>query len=253
MMFTPDTPEIRHLLNTFILSHSARSGYNLSIDSVPPSFHHDMLPPSSNLGVIPVPSSSFIYDYVLRNPNSTLLGISFNITGASYKYEVWYNASLFTGPSNGDFFSAQLLYFERTLEEAIMNSSASNYSFEVSVRPFPTLPISRIPDTVSASLGLCIFFIVTAIPVVLLAMNAMVTEKEKQLRRYLLLIGLRLESWYAAWYLTFSIISAMVAIVLAALGRAFQFEFFINSNFGVVFFSFWLHSMAELSLSFFAI
>ena len=58
---------------------------------------------------------------------------------------------------------------------------------------------------------------------------------------------------YASWYITFSIISGLVGIILAALGRAFGFEFFENCNFGVVFLSFWLHSMAELSLSFFAI
>ena len=58
---------------------------------------------------------------------------------------------------------------------------------------------------------------------------------------------------YASWYITFSIISGLVGIILAALGRAFGFEFFENCNFGVLFLSFWLHSMAELSLSFFAI
>jgi hypothetical protein len=68
-----------------------------------------------------------------------------------------------------------------------------------------------------------------------------------------MLMGLRRESWYASWYLTFTIISALVALILTALGHAFQFDFFRNSNFGVVFLTFWLHSMAELSLSFFAI
>src|SRR5439155_25510414 len=69
----------------------------------------------------------------------------------------------------------------------------------------------------------------------------------------MILLGLRRESWYASWYLTFSAISGFVAIILTTLGRAFEFDFFINSNFGVLFFTFWLHSLAELSLSFLAI
>ena len=253
-MFTPDTPIVRTVLQNFLTAHAIRSGYNLSIDSVPDSFYENLPPPTSNLGFIPVPSSDFIYNYVLKYPNSTLLGISFDITNVSYKYEVWYNASLFAGSGLSDFFAPPLLYFERTLEESIFNASgAQNTSFDITLRPFPTLPLDRVPDTLSASLGPCIYFIVTALPTVLMAMNALVGEKEKQLRRCMMLMGLTRESWYTSWFLTFSIISGLVDLVLTALGRAFQFEFFVNSNFGVVFFTFWLHSMAELSLSFFAI
>jgi hypothetical protein len=251
-MFTPDTPTVRKILQNYLTVHSIRSGYNLSIDSVPNSFYQNPSPPTSPTGFIPVPSTDFIYDYVLQYPNTTLLGISFNITDTSYKYEVWYNASLFAGPGITDFFSPPLLYFERTMEEAITNSTGANLSFDLTLRPFPTLQRTRVPDTLSSSLGPCIFFIVTALPVIM-ATNALVREKEKQLRRSMMLMGLARESWYASWFLTFSLISAIVDLVLALLGRAFQFEFFTNSDFGVVFITFWLHSMAELSLSFFAI
>lgn len=253
-MFTPDTPPVRTVLNTFLAAHNARTGYDLSIDTVTSSFYTDVPPPTSNLGFIPVPSREFIYDYVLKHPNSTLLGVSFNITGQAYKYEVWYNASLFAGAEITDFFAPQLLYFERTLEEAIFNSSTDSPTyFNLTLRPFPTLPLSRVPDSLTSSLGPCVFFIVTALPSVLMAMTTLVGEKEKQLRRYMMLMGLRRESWYASWYVTIAINSAFVAIILAALGRAMQFEFFLNSNYGVVFFTFWLHSMAELSLSFFVV
>ena len=252
-MFTPDTGQVRTILGNFLSAHSARSGINLTINSVPESFYTDLPPPTSNLGFVPVPSSEFIYNYVLKYPNSTLLGIDFNITGSSYKYQVYYNASLFAGSDPSDFFSPQLLYFERTLEEAILNSTSQPTFFNLTLRPFPTLPLSRVPDALSSSLGPSFFFIVTALPAVLMAMNALVGEKEKHLRRCMMLIGLRRESWYASWYITFSVISGLVALILTSLGRAFQFEFFINSNFGVVFLTFWIHSIAELSLSFFAI
>ena len=254
LMFTPDTPQVRGILNNFLTAHVARTGTNMSIDTVDPSFYTDLPPPTSNLGFIPVPDPEFIYTYALKHPNATLLGVNFNITGTSYKYHVYYNASLFANTAdNTDFFSPQLLYFERTLEEAILNTTSSSGTFfNVTLRPFPTLPLSRVPDTLSSSLGPCFFFIVTALPTVLMAMNALVGEKEKHLRRCMMLMGLRRESWYASWYLTFSIISGLVAVILVALGRAFQFEFFKNSNFAVVVLTFWLHSMAELSLSFFA-
>lgn len=255
LMFTPDTPQVRTILDNFLTAHSARSGINLTIDTVPESFYTDQIPPTTHLGFIPVPSSDFIYTYVLKNPNSTLLGINFNITESSYKYQVYYNASLFAGRTDPtDFFSPQLLYFERTLEEAILKTSSQGATtFNITLRPFPTLPLSRVPDSLSASLGPSFFFIVTALPSVLMAMNALVGEKEKQLRRCMMLMGLRRESWYASWYITFSVISGLVALILTSLGHAFQFEFFVNSNFGVVFLTFWIHSMAELSLSFFAI
>lgn len=253
-MFTPDTPQTRTILGNFLAAHAERTGINLTIDTVPDAFYSTFPPPPSNLGFLPVPSSDFIYNYVLQHPNSTLLGLDFNIAGSSYKYQVFYNASLFMGPNDpNDFMSPQLLYFERTLEEAILNSTGRPTTFNLTLRPFPTLPMSNIPDTLSASLGPCFFFIVTALPTVLMAMNALVQEKEKHLRRCMMLMGLRLESWYASWYITFSIISAFVALILAALGSAFSFDFFRHTNFGVVFFTFWIHSMAELSLSFFAI
>lgn len=253
MMFTPDTPQVRTVLNNFLSAHNARTGINLTIDDVPDAFYTDQPRPTSNLGFIPVPSSDFIYNYVLKWPNSTLLGVNFNITGNSYKYQVYYNASLFQASNPSDFMSPQLLYLERTLEESIFNSTSQPTSFNVTLRPFPTLPLTTVPDTLSASLGPCFFFIVTALPAVLMAMNALVGEKEKQLRRVMMLMGLRRESWYASWYLTFSFISGLVALILTCLGLAFGFDFFRHSNFGVVFLTFWLHSMAELSLSFFAI
>jgi ABC-2 family transporter protein len=252
VMFTPDTPEVRTVLGNFVTAHAARSGVSLTFDSVPHSFYSELSPPTSPLGLIPVPSSDFINDYVLKYPNSTLLGIDFNITSTTYKYQVWYNASLFAGPSNTDFFSPQLLYLERTLEEAILNATGHPTIFNVTLRPFPTLQQTTVPDTLSSSLGPCFFFIVTALPTILMALNALVSEKEKHLRRCMMLMGLRLESWYMSWYLTFAIISALVGLILAGLGRAFHFDFFVNSNFGVVFLTFWLHSLAELSLSFFA-
>lgn len=253
-MFTPDTPQVRTILGNFLTAHSARSGIELTIDTVPDSFYTDLPPPMSNLGFIPVPSPNFVYNYVLKHPNATLLGINFNITGSSYKYQVFYNASLFAGALDpSDFFSPQLLYFERTLEEAILNTTNYPTTFNITLRPFPTLPLTRVPDTLSSSLGPCFFFIVTALPTVLMAMNALVGEKEKHLRRCMMLMGLRRESWYVSWYLTFSAIGGAVALILTALGRAFQFDIFRNSNFGVLFFTFWIHSMAELSLSFFAI
>jgi len=201
LMFTPDTSEVRTVLNNFLTAHSVRSGVNLTIDSVPQSFYTNQPSPTSNLGFIPVPSSEFIYNYVIKHPNSTLLGINFNITGTSYKYEVYYNASLFAGTDpTSDFFSPQLLYFERTLTEAILNSTNQPTSFNLTLRPFPTLPLTRVPDTLSSSLGPCFFFIVTALPAVLMAMNALVSEKEKQLRRCMMLMGLRRESWFVQQY-----------------------------------------------------
>src|SRR5580698_4557901 len=105
-MFTPDTTEVRTVLNNFLTANEARSGINLTIDSVPQSFYDNLALPTSNIGLLPVPSPEFIYSYVLQNPNSTLLAVNFNITGASYKYQVFYNASLFASTtSTTDFFS----------------------------------------------------------------------------------------------------------------------------------------------------
>src|SRR5579859_3308602 len=201
MMFTPDTPQVRSILNTFLALHYARSGTNITISTPPQSFYDTQSAPTSNLGFVPVPSADFMYNYILKHPNSTLLGLDFNITGSSYKYQVWYNASLFTGTDpTSDFFSPQLLYLERTLEESILSTTNQPISFNLTLRPFPTLPLFRVPDTLSSSLGPCFFFIVTALPAVLMAMNALVGEKEKQLRRCMMLMGLRRESWFVQQY-----------------------------------------------------
>ena len=62
LMFTPDIPPVRAVLNTFLAAHKARTGYDLSIENVTDSesFYTEMLPPTSNLGFIPVPSRDFI-------------------------------------------------------------------------------------------------------------------------------------------------------------------------------------------------
>jgi len=74
-MFAPDTTQVRSILTNFQTAHVARTGTNLSIDTVDPSFYTDLPAPTSNLGFIPVPDAEFIYNYVLKHPNATLLGV----------------------------------------------------------------------------------------------------------------------------------------------------------------------------------
>ena len=257
-MYTPDTEQVRGVMGKFQQSHAERTGQMLNFDNGTQAFYDEMAAPSGNLGFVPVPSADFIYDYVLKNVNTTMLGVVWNITSNgtvdTYRYQVWYNASLFIGsdPSAADFWAPPLVYFERTIEEAIFNytNPTQPIAFNVTLRPFPKLALVRVPDTVSSSLGPTFFFIITALPTVLMALNSIVGEKEKQLRRIMMMMGLRLESWMASWFLTYAIISALVALMLSAFGNAFQFEVFKNTNFGVLFFTFWLHSLAELAFSF---
>ena len=67
----------------------------------------------------------------------------------------------------------------------------------------------------------------------------------------MVLMGLRLESWILSWYLTYAFISAIVCFILVVFGLAFEFQVFRNTNFGVLFLTFWFHSLAELAFTFF--
>ena len=128
--------------------------------------------------------------YAIRNPNIYALAIVFDIqssdTFTNINFRVFYNASIFRGsdPTGQDFWAPQLLYLERGLEEAMINTfdrsrALNKFTMNVNLRPFPKIPPKIIPDTLSSSLSPCFVFIITALPAILMALNAIVDEKKK--------------------------------------------------------------------------
>lgn len=120
-MYTPDAVvngvNYTQIMNAFAISNADRTGYQFKIESP----LTDLSAPTTKRDIVAVPSSSFIYDYTLKNPNVTTWGITFNQSAdtsrVNIQYQVWYNA---TNIANGsDIFGRDLIAFVRGMDEAI--------------------------------------------------------------------------------------------------------------------------------------
>ncbi|KAJ1524694.1 hypothetical protein HK096_000936, partial [Nowakowskiella sp. JEL0078] len=76
--------------------------------------------PVGQAGIVRVPDSDFIYQYVMKNQNITKWGISFSQVETprlNIQYQIWANHTL---ASNGtDFFGREMLSLMRGIDEAI--------------------------------------------------------------------------------------------------------------------------------------
>jgi hypothetical protein len=77
--------------------------------------------PTRPMGISRIPSSDFLYDYILRHPNTTVFGVVFHMTETevvNVQYTIWYNSS--TGIfDEGDIYQRKMVSLMRGLDEAI--------------------------------------------------------------------------------------------------------------------------------------
>ncbi|CAG8612883.1 4075_t:CDS:2 [Funneliformis caledonium] len=145
LMFTPDTDENREILLIFAKNNERRTGIPLPFDNVSLNISNE---PGTTLGMVPVSSADFIYDYTLQYPNVTMFGIEFTTVEGppkNYRYQIWLNGTLMA--NNSDVFGEQVLAFQRGIDEAIVSyasgESATNpapATFNINLKDWPTVP-----------------------------------------------------------------------------------------------------------------
>ncbi|TPX41335.1 hypothetical protein SeLEV6574_g06147 [Synchytrium endobioticum] len=211
---------------------------------------------SGTKGIVPVPSSDFIYEYAIRHPNTTKWGISFNrVTTPSLniQYQVWYNYSI---TANGtDVFGRQVVSFIRGMDEAIITylndpTATVKATIDVTMKDWPLIPMSVLSDTIVQSLGACFFFCSEMI-IFIIILNTIVNEKELRLRKGMEMMGLKPSVYWISQYLSTTILVFLAALVTCCLGLAFGFSAFRNTNFGVTLITFFLFGEAMVMFAFF--
>ncbi|CAG8465050.1 7477_t:CDS:2 [Paraglomus occultum] len=256
ILFTPDNPENRQILQIFSAKNAQRTGEApLNIESVNLALT-DV--PTDNLGIIPVPNAQFIYDYTLQNPNTTLFGIEFTTVHqptTNYRYQIWFNST--QSANNSDVFSDQIVAFQRGLDEAIIAVATNSGqtvdttpTFNVQLKDWPKVPPSVVGDEIVGSLGSLFFFCAEMI-IFIVVLNTIVTEKEQKLRDSLIMMGLKVEVYWLSYLLSNAWLVIICSIITCFLGFIFRFEVFTNTNFLVLIITFILFGMAMVSFAFF--
>lgn len=247
------------ILEKFVSLNAARTGVSFAFDSGLTDY---TVKPSSSLGIVDVPSPDFIYNYSLKNPNVTRWGITFSqpavATPLNIRYQLWYNATstLNSSSGTGDVFGREVLSFTRGIDEAIISylndpsGGSVNAQIGVKLKDWPTVPAATLSDSVVQQLG-PVFFFCSEMIIFINVLNTIMTEKELKLRHGMELMGLKPFLYWFTHFLSNSLLVALNAVFTCLFGLMFQFQAFKNSNFGVLFFTYFLFGEALIATAFF--
>lgn len=207
--------------------------------------------PSNALDFTPIPNAAFLYSYVLANPNITQFGITFNqtINPPRIQYQIWYNSSQV---SNGtDVFGRPLLSLIRGIDESIISVLNGNQAdMNVQLKDWPIIPPATFSDRIVQTLGPTFFFCSVMI-IFITTLNMIVTEKEKNLRHAMEVMGLKPIVYFLSNFLSISCLVLINSVVTIIFGLILGFSAFRNTSFGVLLLTFFLFGEAMVMFSFF--
>ena len=194
MLFTPLNSNTSAFMKAFAVKNAVRTGQpEWKLEN--PLLELDVLP-SKMLGMVPVASPDFIYNYALHHPNITQWGISFAQSWnpiPTVQYQIWYNASLV---ANGtDVFGRSLVSLLRGMDEAIISVLNDPdlkilANLDITLKDWPLVPAKTLSDTIVQNLG-PVFFFCCVMVIFINVLNQIVTEKEAKLRHAMQMMGLR--------------------------------------------------------------
>eukprot|EP00340_Litonotus_pictus_P000459 CAMPEP_0170514168 /NCGR_PEP_ID=MMETSP0209-20121228/708_1 /TAXON_ID=665100 ORGANISM="Litonotus pictus, Strain P1" /NCGR_SAMPLE_ID=MMETSP0209 /ASSEMBLY_ACC=CAM_ASM_000301 /LENGTH=1106 /DNA_ID=CAMNT_0010798131 /DNA_START=1 /DNA_END=3321 /DNA_ORIENTATION=+ len=132
-----------------------------------------------------------------------------------------------TSPDNTEDTSNQVDSYESYLDSSIpkINYTLSDYP-QTKNRMFENA------DVVT-QYGAFYFYFCAMVNFVVILLET-VREKEQKLRKSLIIIGLGMQSYWVSWIITSVIFSLATGLVICIMGLICQFDFFLNSNFLIV-------------------
>ncbi|KAJ3054920.1 ATP-binding cassette sub- A member 1 [Rhizophlyctis rosea] len=253
-MYTPSTDRFTTIMRTFAEKNAGRTGQPaFQLESALSDVNQR---PTTKLGIVPVPNSAFIYDYTLANPNSSYWAVTFSEETTpvpSIAYQIWYNAS--NVANNSDIYGRELVSFMRGMDEAIISvfndpSVQIKADIDITLKTWPVIPPETLTDTIIKNLG-PVFFFCSEMVIFINVLNMIVSEKELKLRHGMEMMGLKPAVYWISHFLTISLLVAIAALVTGIFGLIFQFTAFKETNFGVIFFTFFLFGEGMIMLAFF--
>ncbi|KAF9434890.1 ATP-binding cassette sub- A member 1 [Entomortierella beljakovae] len=261
LVYAPLTPETTQVMNFFQTKNQARTNAALKIEN---DIWSDMSRvPKDNMGIVPMASEEFIYDYTLAHPDTIQIGVVFTketpATGVSgpikWNYQIYYNSSHATNMSamagfkyskeagdsrnreSDDSYGSLLPNMIRGMDEAMLtffDPQNQQADLDYSLRTYPTFATqngySSKDDLVNVLSNL---MALPACITMVMAMLRIAKEKESKCKESMQLMGLGTMTYWIAQWLTSSIMALVQAAVIVGLGYAFRLDFFIRTN-GVV-------------------
>ncbi|KAL5220999.1 hypothetical protein ABZP36_025712 [Zizania latifolia] len=94
------------------------------------------------------------------------------------------------------------------------------------------------------------FFLAIAMFGFVFQISALVTEKELKLRQAMSIMGLYESAYWLSWFTWEAFLTLLSALFTVLFGMMFQFDFFLNNNFGILFLLFFLFQLNMLSFAF---
>ncbi|KAG9301727.1 hypothetical protein G9A89_002959 [Geosiphon pyriformis] len=254
VLYTPETEENKKIMQIFSANNEKRTNKPIPMEDIKLDINYK---PDKNFGIIAVPDASFIYNYTLYNPNITLFGIEFTTVSGpptNYRYQIWYNSS----HSDITLHEAkQLLSFQRGIDEAIItvatNSTPGNSdspALNVRLKNPPFIPRGKLGDGIVTLFGSTFFFSVEMI-IFIAVLNTIVTEKEQKLTASLVIMGLKKEVYWLAYFISTAWLITICSLITCTLGLAFNFFVFKNTDFLILLITFILFGLAMVTLAFF--
>lgn len=94
------------------------------------------------------------------------------------------------------------------------------------------------------------FFLATAMFAFVFQISSLITEKELKLRQAMNMMGLYDSAYWLSWLTWEGFLSLLSALFLVLFGMMFQFDFFLNNGFAVVFLVFFLFQLNMIGFAF---
>nr|XP_027125264.1 ABC transporter A family member 2-like [Coffea arabica] len=139
--------------------------------------------------------------------------------------------------------------FQIAVEREIARSLVGDqkFSWQVSLKEYAHPAI-----TIFSALGTAgpTFFFAIAMFGFVFQVNALVTEKELKLRQAMTMMGLYDTAYWLSWVAWEGIITLLSSLLTVLFGMMFQFDFFLNNSFGVVFLLFFLFQFNMIGFAF---
>ncbi|OAQ31781.1 P-loop containing nucleoside triphosphate hydrolase protein [Linnemannia elongata AG-77] len=257
IVYTPQNAETTQIMNYFQTQNQVRTNQELKIESTVWSDLSSV--PKSNMGIVPVPSEKFIYDYALAHPDTIQLGVAFTkqepvapATAVHWNYQVYYNMTHATNITvksgfkytqeagynrEGGFddpYGAQLPNMIRAMDEALLtflDPQHTQAQLDYSLKSFPTADrvngYSSQDDMVNTMSNL---MALPACITMIMAMLRVMREKESKCRESMEMMGLSSFTYWTAQWLTSWIMALIQGSVIVALGYAFKMQMIVNSS-----------------------
>eukprot|EP00249_Psilotum_nudum_P021774 c28239_g1_i1 orf=514-3321(-) len=134
---------------------------------------------------------------------------------------------------------------EREIARFLLGDSSFPWSIAFKEFSHPALEVFSTVGTVGPT-----FLLAAVVFGFVIQMSNLVVEKELKLRQAMTVMGLMNITYWLSWLIWEIMMGLVSSILLVLFGMMFQFYFFINNNFGVLFFMFFLFQFNMTGLAF---